>query len=191
MDEKQDVSGLASDDTVTRQEVAKALWDRYSQRLLTLAARNLDLRVRARVDEEDVVQSMYKSFCLRAQNKDFDLDDADDVWALLATMTIRKAKKAAAKQRAKKRSVTTEVDFNNPDQTRQPDFASDEPTPEEIAVAEDEITSRLAELPDELKKIVRWKLEGYTNSEIAAADKLDCSVRTIERKLHLLRRLWK
>ena len=190
MEDEQDLAGLSSEDTVTRQEVAQALWDRYSQRLLTLAARNLDIRVRARVDEEDVVQSMYKSFCLRAQNNEFKLDDANDVWALLATMTIRKAKKAAAKQRAKKRSVSTEVDLNHPDQTRKPEFASDEPTPEEIAVAEDEITTRLAELPDDLKNIVRWKLEGYKNSEIAAADKLDCSERTIERKLHLLRRIW-
>ena len=40
----------------------------------------------------------------------------------------------------------------------------------------------------ELRSIALWKLEGYTNEEIAA--KLDCVPRTIERKLHVIRRLW-
>jgi DNA-binding CsgD family transcriptional regulator len=33
-----------------------------------------------------------------------------------------------------------------------------------------------------------WKLEGYTNAEIAA--KLDCTPRTVERKLRIIRGLW-
>ena len=31
-------------------------------------------------------------------------------------------------------------------------------------------------------------MEGYTNEEIA--EKLDCSVRRVERKLHIIRSLW-
>ena len=39
-----------------------------------------------------------------------------------------------------------------------------------------------------LRQIALWKLEGYTNPEIAA--KLDCTVRTVERKLERIRAYW-
>ncbi len=40
----------------------------------------------------------------------------------------------------------------------------------------------------ELRSIALWKLEGYTNEEIA--QKLDCVPRTVERKLARIRNLW-
>jgi DNA-directed RNA polymerase specialized sigma24 family protein len=42
---------------------------------------------------------------------------------------------------------------------------------------------------DELRTIALRKMEGYTNEEIAG--QLDCVPRTVERKLHWIRRLWK
>ena len=41
---------------------------------------------------------------------------------------------------------------------------------------------------DSLRQIARGKLEGYTNAELAA--KLNLSLRAVERKLQLIRRLW-
>jgi DNA-directed RNA polymerase specialized sigma24 family protein len=41
--------------------------------------------------------------------------------------------------------------------------------------------------PD-LRRIALWKLEGYTNPEIAA--QLQCTVRTVERKLERIRAYW-
>ena len=40
-----------------------------------------------------------------------------------------------------------------------------------------------------LRQIALWKVEGYTNEEIA--DRLDCVPRTIERKMSRIRLLWK
>ena len=40
-----------------------------------------------------------------------------------------------------------------------------------------------------LRAIALWKIEGFTTEEIAA--KLGCASRTVERKLQLIRRLWK
>ena len=39
-----------------------------------------------------------------------------------------------------------------------------------------------------LRAIALWKMEGFTTEEIAS--KLDCTTRTVERKLQLIRRLW-
>ena len=41
--------------------------------------------------------------------------------------------------------------------------------------------------PD-LRQIALWKLEGHTNAEIAA--QLDCTLRTVERKLERIRAYW-
>ena len=41
---------------------------------------------------------------------------------------------------------------------------------------------------DALRSVALWKLEGYTNAEIAA--RLDCTVRTVERKLERIRAYW-
>ena len=41
---------------------------------------------------------------------------------------------------------------------------------------------------DTLRQIVRGKLEGYTNAELAA--QIQLSLRAIERKLQLIRRQW-
>ena len=40
----------------------------------------------------------------------------------------------------------------------------------------------------ELRELAVWKMEGYTNDEIAA--KISRSLRTVERKLRLIRDTW-
>jgi hypothetical protein len=45
-------------------------------------------------------------------------------------------------------------------------------------------------LPDDLRKIALWKLGGYTNAEIAALPDMGCTVRTVQRKLRLIREVW-
>ena len=53
----------------------------------------------------------------------------------------------------------------------------------------EEYESRLASLTDpDLRRLVQDKLEGYSNEEIAA--RLDCSLRTVERRLWVVRGLW-
>jgi len=63
------------------------------------------------------------------------------------------------------------------------------PTPEE-AVEMGRRLSALLDLLDEpgLRQVALWKVEGYTNEEIAA--KLDCVPRTVERKVRRIRLLW-
>ena len=65
-----------------RELAAQLIWRRYFGDLLEPARNNLSNRIRRREDEEDVLQSMYKSFCLRQQRGEFDLSGRD---ALLET----------------------------------------------------------------------------------------------------------
>jgi anti-sigma-K factor RskA len=69
------------------------LVDRYTQRLLGLARRQLPERVRRRVDPEDDVQSVYRSIFTRLREGRFSFADSGDLWRLLAAMTFQRVAK--------------------------------------------------------------------------------------------------
>ena len=185
---------LRSDDPAVRNAAARLIWERYFRDLLTLARNNLDKRIRLRTDEEDVAQSMFKSFCLRQQRGEFDLASRDDLWRLLVTITIRKARNAAKAQRRDKRDVAREQTLSGGDETGSAVWVLEQmeaadPSPAEAAVLNEALERRLQALADpELREIALWRLEGYTNGEIAA--RLDCTDRSVERKLARIRSLW-
>jgi DNA-directed RNA polymerase specialized sigma24 family protein len=186
---------LRSDDPRVREVAARLVWGRYFQELLVLARNNLSARIRSREDEEDILQSMYKSFCLRQRRGDFDLANRDQLWDLLVQITLRKARNAANRHLQGKRDVRREdeaaagrsgADLPPPilDQ-----IDSDGPTPAEAALMNEALERRFQMLKDpELQRIALRKLEGYTNPEIAA--QLRCTVRTVERKLERIRAYW-
>ena len=64
-----------------------------------------------------------------------------------------------------------------------------EPTPDFVALAAEEYRRLLKQLDnEELRQVAQWKMEGYTNDEIAA--KLDRAPRTAERRLFKIRAIW-
>jgi RNA polymerase sigma factor (sigma-70 family) len=188
------IDQLRSDDPGLREDAAQGLWDRYVPALLNLARHHLDHRLLRREDEDDVLQSMYASFCVRQQRGNFDLNGRDDLWKLLVTVTIRKARNAARRHRREVRDYRREADPGSGDLTGhardlEPCDVS-EPTPADAAAFNDELERRLRALGDPvLRRIALCKLEGYTNKEIAR--ELDnCTERTIERKLARIRTRW-
>ena len=186
---------LRSDEPAVREVAARLVWGRYFQELLILARNHLSARIRGREDEEDVLQSMYKSFCIRQRRGDFDLPNRDELWNLLVRITLRKARNAANRHLQGKRDVRREDDEaadrpgGEPPGTILDRIDSDGPTPAEAALLNEALERRFQMLKDpDLRQIALWKLEGYTNPEIAA--RLDCTLRTVERKLERIRTYW-
>jgi RNA polymerase sigma factor (sigma-70 family) len=176
-------------------EAAQRLWERYLPRLLRLARRHLDRRIRVLHGEEDVVLSMGRSFFRRLRRGDFDLAGRDDLWALLVTITLNKARNAADRHFAAIRDVRRERHLPLSDASRSDApheaFALEavEPTPAEAAALNEELERRLRVLPEpDLRQVALMKLEGYTNPEIAEA--MECSERSVERKSNLIRKRW-
>ncbi len=99
---------LRSDEPGVREVAARLVWGRYFQELLLLARSHLSARIRCREDEEDVLQSMYKSFCIRQRRGDFDLANRDELWNLLVQITLRKARNTANRHLQGKRDVRRE-----------------------------------------------------------------------------------
>jgi len=93
---------------MVREVAARLVWGRYFQELLLLARNHLSAQIRSREDEEDVLQSMYKSFCIRQRRGDFDLANRDELWNLLVRITLRKARNTANRHLQGKRDVRRE-----------------------------------------------------------------------------------
>jgi DNA-directed RNA polymerase specialized sigma24 family protein len=193
---------MASDGSVTRwldplragdPAAASRLWQRYFHRLVHLARRRLEGTPRLAADEEDVALCAFDSFCRRAAGGRFPhLRDRHDLWKLLLVITARKARHLLRDEGRQKRgglpasdpapAADDAVDFEQ--------LISREPTPAFAAQSVEEC-QRLLDLLREpaLRWVALWKLEGYSNEEIAA--KLGCAPRTVERKLRLIRAVWK
>ena len=177
---------------------AHPLWERYFRRLVGLARKRLRDAPRLPADEEDVALSAFDSFCRGAENGRFPLlADRDGLWHLLVVLTARKAFDLVQHERRQKRGggrVSGESALHAPgpegdDETGLAGVIGDEPTPEFAAQVAEEYRRLLDALGDEeLRLVARWRMEGYTNAEIAA--RLGCAEPTVERRLRVIRSIW-
>jgi DNA-directed RNA polymerase specialized sigma24 family protein len=62
------------------------------------------------------------------------------------------------------------------------------PTPDFAAMVAEQCRNLLAPLDDELRDVALAKMQGYTSEEIA--ERLGCSLSTVERGLRLIRKIW-
>ncbi len=172
-----------------RESAAEQLWGHYFHRLVGLARTRLSAAPRRVADEEDVALSAFKSLCLGAAGGRFpQLRDRDSLWPLLVVLTVHKAQDLVKHERRQKRAGRPTAAGDFPAETDLESLISHEPTPEFTAMIAENCETLLNRLDDSQRQIARLKLEGYTNAEIAA--RLDCGLRTIERRLELIRRIW-
>ena len=172
---------------------AQRLWARYFADLVRLARARLRKAPRAAEDEEDVALSAFGAFCTAAARGRFPrLDDRDDLWRVLVTVTERKASDLLRRQRRLKRGggrVAPEADLAGPEGDLLDHLAGTAPTPEFAALVAEEYRRRLAALPDAaLRRVAVLKMEGYSNEEIAG--RLGLGLRSVVRKLERIRRTW-
>jgi DNA-directed RNA polymerase specialized sigma24 family protein len=177
---------------------AQHLWDRFFPRLVRLAQARLRGLPRGPADEDDIALSAFNRFYQAARRGQFPrLKDRDDLWQLLVLLAERRAldhRRSEGRQKRGGGQVHDEAWLE-----RQVDSAtgerglagitSQEPTPEFAALVADECRTLLRRLNDDnLCAVAVAKMEGQTNEEVAAA--LGCSVRSVERKLQLIRNIW-
>jgi DNA-directed RNA polymerase specialized sigma24 family protein len=172
----------------------RRLWDRYFERLVRLAGSRLPGHARRAFDEEDIALSAFQSFCARVEKGQFPrMDDRDDLWRVLSTITTRKAVDTVRHQTRQKRGGGRVLGESAVAGDGEADglarFLSREPTPEDAARFADQYERLLGRLEEPtLKTIALRRLEGYSSEEIAAA--LGTSARTVDRKLGLIRAIW-
>jgi RNA polymerase sigma factor (sigma-70 family) len=177
-------------------EAAQRLWERYYGALVRLARDRLRRSRRAAADEEDVALSAFDSFIASAAKGRYPrLNDREDLWKLLITITRGKAADQIQREHRLKRGkdrVLREADLaaDEGGATGLEDVAGSEPTPEFAALVAEEYRRLLDALPDDtLRRIAVLRMEGWHDDEIA--EKIGCVRRTVGRKLQVIRNTWK
>jgi DNA-directed RNA polymerase specialized sigma24 family protein len=187
------VSDLKAGD---RAQAPRLLWERYFQRLARLAHARLRAGGGGPSDGEDVALSVLDTFVRGAAAGQYPgLGNRDDLWRLLVTITARKAQNRRRDEGRQKRGgdrVISAATLAGPDADGD-DFLARvigaEPPPEFAALVADEYRRLFGSLADEsLRVVALMKLDGYSNEEIARS--LDCGLRTVERKLEVIRKRW-
>jgi RNA polymerase sigma factor (sigma-70 family) len=176
---------------------AQPLWERYHRQLITLARRKLQASRRRAADEDDVVQNAFHSFFQGVARGRFpQLSDRDNLWRLLVVITARKALDQLAHEHSKRQGGGTlggesRISSGGPpwDEAAIEQVVGDEPTPEFAAQVAEEYQRLLDVLGDDsLRQVAVLKMEGCTTDEVA--ERLDCSRRTVARKLETIRIIW-
>lgn len=157
------------------------VYARYAQRLCHLAEQHLSQKLAGRIDGEDVVQSVFRTFFRRSARGEFRIDTSADLWRLLVRITVLKARAKARHHTAEARDVAAELPGS---QARLMEAAGREPDPADAALLADQIEAVLRGLPPLYGEVLQMRLEGRAVTEIA--DQLQLSRRTIHRALNLL-----
>lgn len=150
-------------------------WMKYEQRLRRLAERNLSERLQRRVDADDVVQSVFRTFLRRAGEGEFQLQDRETLISLLTTVTLNKIRQKVRHFAAQKRGGGKDHYFE-----MLVDLGGSEPTPDETAALQ-EIEELIRGFDERQQQVVDLKLQNHTNEDIAR--RLQCSERTVRRLL--------
>ncbi|MCS6851863.1 MAG: sigma-70 family RNA polymerase sigma factor [Gemmataceae bacterium] len=168
-------------------DAARRLFDGYVDRLLPLARRRLSQRLASRVDAEDIVQSVFRTFFKRLKAGRFRIDDQDDLCKLLVRITVHKTLRQIAFHKAAKRDPSLEAGQGTGSVDHLRHLLDQEPTPEAQVAFLDELESFLSQLRPQEREILELRMQGYSNEEIA--QKLGIYDRKIRRVIERVRAL--
>lgn len=179
-------------------ETAERLWGFYFQRMVGLARKQLRGTRRSARDEEDVALSAFKSFCLGLRKGRFQIDDGDaNLWPLLVTITLRKSVDQIRYENRQKRRPTEHDPLTGRTDTAASPVELDqitgrEPTAEQLVASTDafeRLLERLDQSGDKTLRLISLRsLEGESPNELSVA--LNCTARTIQRKLKTIAAIW-
>jgi DNA-directed RNA polymerase specialized sigma24 family protein len=153
------------------------------------ARQRLDVQTRRRYDEHDAANSAFHSLCRGLAEGQVEAENRDAFWGLLAVITSRKISAQRRYSNRQKRgggaahgdSGFGDLGINEVD--------GNQLAPDVLAEVSESCNQLLDAIPDEtMKKIVLLKFQGATNGEVAS--ELNCTRRTVERKLERVRRIW-
>jgi DNA-directed RNA polymerase specialized sigma24 family protein len=175
------------------EEAARQLWERFFARLVGLTRQRIAGARPAAYDAEDVALSAFDVFCRCVQEGRYpQLQNRDELWRILATITLRKARDRLKAERRQKRGGPPSNEPVESPRLEECDadlIPSPELGPEFEALMADECRLLLELLGDaQLEQVVLWKLDGYTAQEIA--DKLGRTRWSVSRMMNCVRDTW-
>jgi RNA polymerase sigma-70 factor (ECF subfamily) len=145
------------------QEAARLLYLRYAGRLRALARAKSSPELAGRVDDDDIVQSVFGSFFRGVIRGSYDVPAGEELWSLFLVITLNKIRAKGAHHRAAKRDVRLTTGDQEIEQSPDP-LSSDGQAGLLLKMAVDEV---LEQLPEQIGEAVRLRMQGYEVAEIA------------------------
>ncbi len=154
------------------------LYLRYAKRLHALAARQTSADLARRVDPEEIVQSVFRTFFRRLSAGHYDVPDGEEIWKLLLVMALNKIRFLGNFHKAAKRDVrrTAQGDAVEAGQS-----AASGPDEEAMTVLRLVVDDVLSGLGESHRKMVELRIEGHEVADIA--EQVGRSKRSVERVL--------
>jgi RNA polymerase sigma-70 factor (ECF subfamily) len=164
------------------QDAATEIYLRYAHRLRALAEAKCGPDLAQRLDADDIVQSVFRSFFRGASGGCYDVPAGEELWKLLLVIALNKIRAQGAFHRAAKRDVRHTAAADHLDEAAATGRSDDEA----YAVLRLVVEEILEQLPAAARAIVELRIEGYEVAEIA--QQLKRSKRTVERNLQEFRK---
>ncbi len=161
-------------------DAATELYKRYAHRIFNLASTRVSPDLKQRVDPEDIVQSVFRTFFRRAALGQYEAPDGEELWKLFLVIGLNKIREVANHHYAGKRDlrVTNGGDVVDRASGGQEDIA--------LTALRMTIDELLAPMPPSYREIVMLRIERHEVAEIA--EKTGRSKRSVERILHEIQR---
>lgn len=169
------------------QNAAAQLFERYVGKLVGLARRHLNTQLGRRIDAEDVVQSAFRSFFRGTRDGRFQIGPGQDLWRLLAVMTVTKLKKQVEFHTAAKRDFQLEQSPAPGQDSPAYSRPTEEPSPADSLALVEQVEGVSSQLGVDQQRIFAMRLEGHHVEEIAA--QVGVSERTVRRVLDKIKAL--
>lgn len=165
------------------EDAATQLYLRYAQRLRALARAKTGTDLAARLDVDDLVQSIFGSFFRGASQGYYEVPAGEELWKLFLVIALNKIRARGAYHRAAKRDVRVTIGDAWNDPANEPEAEDDAAAHGFLQLVIDEL---LAALPTQQRQMIELRIEGYEVAEIA--ERTGRSKRTVERVLQEFRK---
>jgi len=163
-------------------DAATAIYLRYAKRLQRLAASQTGVELAVRLDPEDVVQSVFRTFFRRAAEGHYEIPDGEELWKLFLVIALNKIRSLGQYHRAAKRDLKNTKNFSN----IEPYVASnDSPDEQAYNVLRMTIDDVLKDLSESQREIIMLRIEG--NHVNTIAETVGRAKRSVERVLQSFR----
>lgn len=166
-----------------RDDAATAFYMRYAERLRKLAANQMQNHLASRVDPEDIVQSVFRTFFRRAELGQYDLPEGEQLWRLLLVISLNKVRSQAEHHRAAKRDVAVTHSMSGDESIQNSERGNET----DLAVLNMTIEEVLADYTDAQKQVIYLRIAEHDIDEIVR--QTNRSKRTIERTLQRFRQM--
>jgi RNA polymerase sigma-70 factor (ECF subfamily) len=163
-------------------DASTELYVRYAERLHALVASQSSPDLARRVDAEDIVQSVFRTFFRRAAHGDYAVPEGEELWKLLLVIALNKVRAAGAYHRAAKRDVRQTVAGEPYERALESERGSDEGA---LTLLRMVVEDLLDGMPAANRRMIELRIEGHDVDEIAR--QVERSKRTVERVLQNFR----